>query len=231
MGILKKIKKAIRRKVGLELEYKVNVDCPGKVFLGTDYGGWCICPEKITSASVLYSLGVGEDISFDSAMIEKYALQVFAFDPTPRSIAWVKGQDLPENFCFNDFGIASCNGTAMFYPHPNPKHVSHTVLTRRKCGGQGIEVQFRKLKTAMDMLGHTKIDILKMDIEGSEYEVIDDLLTSGIEVGQPLVEFHHEKFKNIGVSHTKKSIEKLRKSGYRIFYTSPRQREFSFMRA
>jgi len=37
-----------------------------------------------------------------------------------------------------------------------------------------------------------------MDIEGAEYEVIDDLIASGIRPKQILVEFHH-RFKNVGV--------------------------------
>ena len=231
MEIWKTIKKAVRKKVGLDMDYRVEVDCAGKEFLGTEYGGWCICPEKIAPGGVLYSLGVGEDISFDLAMIERYKVSVFAFDPTPRSIGWVKGQALPENFRFYDFGITSYDGAAMFYPHPNPKHVSHTVLTRRKQGGSGIEVQFRRLKTVMDMLGHNRIDILKMDIEGAEYEVLDDLLSSGIEIGQLLVEFHHEKrFREAGILRTKKCIAELQKRGFRIFYVSKSQEEFSFIK-
>jgi len=91
-------------------------------------------------------------------------------------------------------------------------------------------VRFHRLKTVMDNLGHRKIDILKMDIEGAEYKVIDDFLSSGIDVRQLLVEFHHGKFNGISNADTKRAIQKLYNRNYRIFYLSARQREFSFIK-
>ena len=39
-----------------------------------------------------------------------------------------------------------------------------------------INVNVKKLRSIMNELGHTKIDLLKMNIEGSECDVIDDML-------------------------------------------------------
>ena len=226
MGI---VKKTIKKALGLVLNYTPEIDCPGKEFLGTAYGGWCICPEKITPASVLYSLGVGEDISFDLAMIDKYQVQIYAFDPTPQSVAWIKNQNVPEQFHFFDYGIASFDGTAMFYPRKDTEHGSYSMLERRARKTEGIELSFHRLGTIMHKLGHQKIDILKMDIEGAEYEVIDDLLAASLHIDQLLVEFHHKRFKHVGVLDTKRAIKKLRDNNFRLFSVSPRQREFSFM--
>jgi FkbM family methyltransferase len=229
MGIVKKTKKMIRKALGLEMNFTPDVDCPDKEFLGTAYGGWCICPEKITPASILYSLGVGEDISFDLAMIDRFHLQIYAFDPTPRSIEWMKSQKVPEQFHFFDYGIASFDGSAMFYPRKDTQEGSYSMLQRRKRKTEGIELSFHRLKTVMHELGHEKIDILKMDIEGAEYDVLDDLLAASISVDQLLVEFHHKRFKNVGVLDTRRAIKKLQKNNFRIFSVSPRQREFSFI--
>jgi hypothetical protein len=61
-------------------------------FLGTVYGGWTICLDGISESSIVYSFGVGEDASFDLAVIERYGAEVHAFDPTPSSIDWVNKQ-------------------------------------------------------------------------------------------------------------------------------------------
>ena len=37
----------------------------------------------------------------------------------------------------------------------------------------------------------SRIDILKMDIEGAEYDVIDDIINSPVPIAQVLIEFHH----------------------------------------
>jgi len=39
---------------------------------------------RSAATAVVYSLGIGEDISFDLALIEKYGARVHAFDPTPK---------------------------------------------------------------------------------------------------------------------------------------------------
>jgi len=62
--------------------------------------------------------------------------------------------------------------------------------------------------------GHTFIDILKMDIEGFEYEIIDQFLFEQIPVRQLCVEFHPW----LKPGETPKIIAKLRKAGYKIIY-------------
>lgn len=42
----------------------------------------------------------------------------------------------------------------------------------------------------MSDLHHQQIDLLKLDIEGSEYRVLDEILESQIPIHQIVVEFH-----------------------------------------
>jgi len=42
----------------------VQIDCQ-KEYYGTEYGGYWVSPDTITKDSIVYSFGVGEDISFD----------------------------------------------------------------------------------------------------------------------------------------------------------------------
>jgi len=50
----------------------------------------------------------------------------------------------------------------------------------------------------MRELRHASIDLLKMDIEGAEYDVLADMISQRIPVKQLLVEFHH-RWPQIGV--------------------------------
>ena len=196
---------------------------------GSDYGGWHICPEQIDRHSIVYSFGVGEDVSFDLSLIERYGLQVHAFDPTPKSIRWVESQPLPNNFIFHDYGVADYDGEAAFYPPENPAHVSHTMLPSSGGPARKILVKVHRLVTIMKMLGHQKIDILKMDIEGAEYAVLADLLNSDIEVSQILVEFHH-RFNNVRVDQTRQAIKLLNQHRYRLFHVAASGEEYAFIR-
>lgn len=57
-------------------------------------------PNLLTNQSVIYSFGIGKDISFDMACSNHHQSSIYAFDPTPKSIKWIKEQKLPANFHF-----------------------------------------------------------------------------------------------------------------------------------
>jgi hypothetical protein len=109
------------------LLFYMKINC-SKEYHGTEYVEWNICPIHITKESIVYSFGVGENISFNLSMIKKFGVNIYAFDPTPRLIAWVKSQKLPKEFHFFPYGIADYDGIAKFYPPENPEHESHSIL-------------------------------------------------------------------------------------------------------
>ena len=69
----------------------------------------------------------------------------------------------------------------------------------------------------------------KIDIEGSEYSVIDDILKSNIDINQILIEFH-DRFDGISKNETNYAIKKLNKHGYKIFKISDSNQEYSFVK-
>src|SRR5437870_565224 len=44
---------------------------------------WAFCPEGLGAESVVYSGGVGNDISFEHALVERFGCSVTLFDPSP----------------------------------------------------------------------------------------------------------------------------------------------------
>ena len=78
---------------------KPTITCPKKWY-GTSYGGFYINPNLLTNQSVIYSFGIGKDIRFDMACSNNHQSSIYAFDPTPKSIKWIKEQKLPANFHF-----------------------------------------------------------------------------------------------------------------------------------
>jgi FkbM family methyltransferase len=127
------------------------------------------------------------------------------------------------------YGLAVIDGDVTFYPPENPEHVSHSMLERPETANRVISVPVRSLPSIMKELGHESIDVLKMDIEGAEYDVLDALIASGTRPKQLLVEFHH-RFLNLGMAPTRRAIGLLRREGYRLFSVSPTVEEFCFIR-
>jgi len=201
------------------------------VYLGSEYGGWAICPDYLSPSSVVYSFGIGEDASFDLGILVEYGSELHAFDPTPKSIAWVRQQySWPSGFHFHPFGVGASDRQALFYPPDNPDHVSHSIVPRGALSDGVVQVQLLRLKTIAEMLGHERIAILKMDIEGAEYEVIDDIIrTPEIDIQQVVVEFHHF-FDGFSIDDTHMAIDLLEMAGYKPFNISNRGVEYSFIR-
>lgn len=63
---------------------QIDVPC---VNTGAKFEGWRLCPSAIQSDPIIYSGGIGRDIDFELKMAKKYNAEVYAFDPTPRSLS------------------------------------------------------------------------------------------------------------------------------------------------
>ncbi|HUZ96471.1 MAG TPA: FkbM family methyltransferase, partial [Edaphobacter sp.] len=91
---------------------------------------------------------------------------------------------------------------------------------------EGIETvcfECYNLSTIMSRNGDSCIDLLKMDIEGFEYDIVNQLLDQHIPVRQMCVEFHgwlrpHQTFR---------TIARLYKAGYRIIHK--RRGDYTFL--
>jgi FkbM family methyltransferase len=221
-------KQFAKRVLGQEIHYRPNAFA-NKQMHGDNDGLWCLCPDELSDKTVVYSFGIGTDISFDLSLIETYGVTVHAFDPTPKSIQWLESQTMPDNFVPHPFGLADHDGEVSFNPPINSQNVSHTMLERPETSSSAITVPVFRLPSIMQQLGHKKIDVLKVDIEGAEYCFIDDLARTLIRPNQILIEFHH-RFPGIGIPKTKRAIQTLKNIGYDLYHVSVEQSEFCFKR-
>lgn len=190
---------------------------------------WVFCPTTLNNDSVIYGFGVGNNISFDLGVIKNIGATVHAFDPTPRSAEWVRSQSLPPDFVFHELGVANYDGTLSFYQPKSKTSYHFTPVQRYRSDDKDrIDAPVRKLSTIMDQIGHDHIDLLKLDIEGGEYDVIDDMLKANILPTQLLVEFHH-MFSTIPMKRTLDTVAQLREAGYGIMHISPRTYEYTLL--
>lgn len=206
-----------------------TVDCPA-VWYGNSYGGFYINPTLVNSKSIVYSIGIGKDISFDTKCIKNHNCRVFAFDPTPKSIDWLKTQNLPFTFTFYNYGIsAKTSGPVTFYLPLNKKGTSGSLLkTDVVNANEHITVMMKTFDDITAELGHKHIDVLKMDIEGAEYDVLANIVESPVTIDQILVEFHDRLF-DMNVFKSKEITKKLMQHGYHVFAVSSSYEEVSFI--
>ncbi|MDH3589549.1 MAG: FkbM family methyltransferase [Gammaproteobacteria bacterium] len=186
--------------------------------VGTKYGGWVIPQNVLGEKSVCYSVGVGEDISFDIDLIDRFGCSVFAYDPTPRSIDFIR-QNYSEQTRLHFFpiGLWNENSVLRFYAPANSDHVSHSIVNLQKTE-EYFEADCRRLSYIMKENGHKGLDLLKLDIEGAEYKVIESLLEDQLDVRVICVEYDeaHTPLDDGYLARMTGSIESLLESGYSL---------------
>jgi FkbM family methyltransferase len=229
MRLLTKLKIKIKVIFGRISNLKPNF-IVNKIWFGNNYGGFYICPNSINENSIIYSFGVGEDISFDLQLIKTFNCTVYAFDPTPKSIKWVELINAPVNFQFTPIGIDDKSDFVEFLLPLNDNNVSGSIIHQSNVDfNKKIIVEMKALNDIIQIYNHKKIDILKMDIEGSEYKVLNNILETDVEINQILIEIH-ERFFLDGKEKTKKLITLLNKHSYKLFAVSDTKEELSFIK-
>lgn len=157
-----------------------NINC---TLYGTEYGGFYLPKTFEIDNAIIYSFGIGEDLSFSEAIIEAGG-HIYAFDPTPKAIQYVENHRISThpNFHFYAWGLSDKDEKENFYLPKKNDWVSGSVILHRSVdSGNMVEVQMHTLRSIMSELGHDHIDILKMDIEGSEFKVVNNLMNPELE--------------------------------------------------
>jgi FkbM family methyltransferase len=213
---------------GREVWERPQVRCR-KMLLGSGDGVWCVCPDLIKPDSVVYSIGVGTDISFDKALSEEFGVEVHGFDPTPVCREWIATQENLPWFHFHPYGLADYDGVAEF-ALPVTFKVSFTMLTDVP-SSTGARGEVCRLSTILERLGHDRVHLLKLDIEGAEYAVIPEIARLAPRIDQLLIEFHTRFFEGTtGAHRTRAALDALKNAGFGLFNVSPRGLEYSFVR-
>lgn len=190
----------------------------GVLTLGSKRASWAIpISPALPPGAVCYCVGCGEDISFDIALISK-GLEVWGFDPTPRAIAHVQ-RAAPKEYRFRSIGLWDEDTELKLFAPANPEHVSHSALNLQHTNDYFI-APVRRLASLMRELGHAHIGLLKLDIEGAEYRVVESLISDNISVAVICIEYDETFHPSPGYQkRIRDSLLALKTAGFEIVHT------------
>jgi FkbM family methyltransferase len=200
---------------------------------------WTIPLSWLDKSSICYLVGAGEDISFDLELSSHLNCEIHIFDPTPK--AWNHFQKIQsgdifyengerkiayarkthDSIKFHKLGLWSNKTIIKFYAPKDPKHVSHSITNLQKTEDY-FEAEVDTLSNIMLINGHQYLDLLKLDIEGAEYEVLDFIINNKIKIKILCIEFD-ELFHNptsVTIDKVRKYIIKLQNSGLNLVFAS-----------
>ena len=154
--------------------FRASYSCPVQEKVGRlqDGGKWVCSKEALLSrpGCVVYSVGSKGDTSFERAILNETACEVFTFDPTLNATEEDAVRRVP-NLHFHSIGLSHRDGEHAF------GNVTKPVLT---------------LHAIMNQFKHPWIDVLKVDIEGHEWQVLGEWLKTheALPFTQLLIEVH-----------------------------------------
>jgi FkbM family methyltransferase len=143
------------------------------------YGGYRVPIGALDADSVVYSVGVGEDIRFDLALIARFGCTVNAMDPVPRAAEYARSAAANEpRFVFHQIAVWSRDETLTFHAPREEGYVSHSA-TNLSGTEEAFKAEGRAIRSLMRSWSHDRIDLLKVSAEGAEFEILDALLRDG----------------------------------------------------
>ena len=157
--------------------------------LGKDNdGGYLVCKESIRCAKVLLSFGISDDISFETDFKKLNNCQIIAFDPTSTDKFFFKR--IVSNlikFKFKNFFYSLLN----FYNFKKFFNKNDNLLVKKKIGiGGSLPFESISFDKIILLTREKKDFFLKIDIEGSEYRILHDLIKNSNLITGLTIEFH-----------------------------------------
>ena len=164
-------------------------------------GGYLVSISDIKKTNILISFGIADDWSFESDFVKHNDIEVVAYDPSLNFLFLLKKMIIktiknPLNF----------NGIKKLFSYKNffkgrRKHI------RKFIGLNTSNEMYSTFSQVMNKINNKKI-FLKIDIEGSEYRFLDEIVANEKEITGIVIELHDC---DIHLSQIERFIKNLKK--------------------
>jgi FkbM family methyltransferase len=175
--------------------------------------------DVLNSESVVVDCGLGPDADFSQAIIQRYGCCCYGFDPTRRHWPALSQVAAESNgkFGVSHFAIGAECGVMSF--HESLDNVSGSLYMNhcnvRNDRTRHYDVQTVTLAEVLRIIGESKIDLLKLDIEGAEYDVLEGATDCVLDsINQIIVEFHDHCLESEGVGRKDAALVRLSRMGF-----------------
>lgn len=223
--------KRIRRKIVLYYKYPNQLKADFNTLINTPKGkllGIKFLPPnylffgKFNENSVIIDVGCGFLAEFSCSLIKEYNLMAYGVDPTLKHKPLLAEIEANNNgkFIHVPVAIAKQNGKLNF--HETLDHESGSILDNHKNilndSIRTYEVESMNLLTLLDHLHLSEVDLLKLDLEGAEFELLTNITENDLKpFKQIFIEFHHLAVQGYSKNDTARIVKRIKTLGFKSF--------------
>lgn len=146
------------------------------------------------------------------------AKKVYCFEPSPQQCSTIRENFKFDNLQIEEAAVSGSEGTISFFINPTSS-INSSILPAN--GSTEVKCKSVNLENYLDSVGEDKIDYLKIDCEGGEYEIFESLSLDFLKhkVEKMCVEYHYNSGRKI-----MPILEKLDSAGFNVeFERDPSQ--------
>ena len=162
-------------------------------------GGYCVPKKSVINSELLISFGLGDDWSFEKDFLSiNTKSKIFVFDKIISIVFWIKNflKSIIEIFTFKKSPISILKlfyllfNYLIFFRNSNTKHFKKNVIQKGHIIKNEIKSSNINLKEILSK-DNEKSFFLKIDIEGNEYRILQDIIDNQNYLEGLVIEFHN----------------------------------------
>ena len=170
---------------------------------------------------VAVDAGCSYEADFSQYMINEHHLKAYGVDPTRKHQPALKALEerYVDRFTHLPLAISAQNGTLTF--HESAENESGSLLDDhvnvRQDQITSYKVESVTLRALSERVGD-EVEILKLDLEGAEYALLDEVSADDLTpFKQVFIEFHHHAIPEYNVSDTARLVKRIEGFGYQSY--------------
>lgn len=176
---------------------------------------------RFQPGDAVIDVGTGNDPDLSKYLLSHYDVECFGVDPTRKHAPTLQAfAHTHPRFHHLPYALGTERKTVLF--HESQANVSGSLLPgHRNIVNDPVihyEVDMITVEDVVRLAGRPSIALLKLDIEGAEYEVIKCLRREWLtRIRQIMVEFHHQTVQEITWQDTLDAIRTIERLGMKSF--------------
>jgi FkbM family methyltransferase len=209
------------RRIGRELKKRSRLRqarSAGLVFVEPNF----VYRPDLSADGVVIDAGCSYEADFSVRLIERHGVRAFGVDPTRKHAPALSALETryPGRFKHLPCAIAATDGTLTF--HESRVNESGSLFTDHvnvvHDETTSYDVEAVTLGTLLQRVGVETVDILKLDLEGAEYELLEHITAEELRpFKQVFIEFHHHAVSHFGEADTRRLVGRISGFGFRAF--------------